>query len=251
MAIPTSRTTFIDYCLRSLGAPVIEINVADEQVSDRVDDSLELFSLFHMDASERVFMTHTFTAQDLANSYITLTPPILSVISVVFPGSGLASNWASGVWQYQADVFADLGFSSGAYKSELSDYVIRMSSLGNLSQTLANLPRIQHVMHAGKLLIDDNWAQFKIGDVLMMECYIALDPETYESVWNDKWLKDYATALIGRQWGQNLQKYQGVELPGGITLNGDAIYTQYDTRIKELEEDLETRYSFPPDFFMG
>jgi hypothetical protein len=106
-------------------------------------------------------------------------------------------------------------------------------------------------MHSNKLFIEDNWEQFKVGDKLMLECYIALDPETYESVWSDKWLKDYATALIGRQWGANLQKFAGVELPGGITLNGDAIYQQYDAMVIKLEEELDSRYTYPIDFFMG
>jgi len=252
MSIPTTRTEFKEYVLRALGAPVIEINVADEQVEDRVDEALLLFSLYHMDAVERVFLTYTLTANDMSNGYLTLSTPVISVINAYYPYGGFnTGNWASGIWQYQADVFADMGFTSTAKSTGLSDYVIRMSNLSLISDVLGNYPRIQHVMHANRLYIDDNWSQFSVGSVILLETYIALDPETHESVWNDKWLKSYATALVGRQWGANIQKFQSIEILGGLSLNGDAIYNQYNDMVKALEEELDNRYSLPIDFFLA
>lgn len=252
MALPTSRTLFKNYCLRALGAPVIQINVADEQIEDRVDEALSLFFLYHMDAVERVFLSHTFTASDITNGYITLATPVMSVLNVYYPESGLSTNnWASGVWQYQSEVFADMGFTSTGRTIGLQDYVIRMSNLSLVSDVLGNYPRIQHVMHANRLYIDDNWAQFSEGSKILMECYIALDPETHESIWSDKWLLEYGTALIGRQWGSVLQKFASVELGAGLVLNGDNIYNQYNERVKELEEELDSRYTYPLDFFMA
>ena len=250
MTLPTTREQYKSYCLRALGAPVIEINVADEQVEDRADEALSLFALYHMDAVERVFLSHTMTQTDLTNGYLTLASPVISVINLYTPSDGINSgNWASHIWQYQADVFADMGFTSTGRTVGLHDYVIRMSNLSMISDVLGNFPRIQHVMHANRLYIDDNWSQFVVGSVVLLECYIALDPETHDHVWQDKWLLEYGTALIGRQWGQNMSKFQSVELIGGLSLNGDAMYEKINSRVQELEEELDNKYSYPVDFY--
>lgn len=250
MAIPNTKATFIDYVLRSLGFPVIEINVAPEQIDDRVDEAMQYFHMFHMDAMDRVFLSHQITADDISNGYITIAEPVVAIINIIWNAGALSTDFASGAWQYQADVFGKLGFKSCSDTS-LSDYVISMTTLSNVDAILGNHPRIQYSMHSNKLYIDGDWSRFSIGDYIVYEAYIQIDPDEHVDVWNDMWLKEYAIALVGRQWGSNLQKFQQVELPGGITLNGDAIYDQYNTRIETLREEMDNKYSYPPDMMIG
>lgn len=251
MAIPTTRTEFKDYCLRKLGYPVIEINVADTQIDDRIDEALQLFQMFHGEAVERVFMTHTLTEQERTQKYITIVEPVISILRVLWAGAGVNSgDFASGLWQYKFDVFSSYGFKGPGY-ADLSGYYISMSHLSDINMTLGNYPRINYKMHSNKLFIDDDWSNFDVGGDFMYEAYVAIDPDTYTNVWNDVWLKDYGTALIGRQWGENLQKFEQVELPGGIILNGTVIYDKFNERIAKLEEDLDNRWSEPADFMVG
>lgn len=253
--IPNSRATFKDYCLRSLGAPVLEINVADEQTEDRIDEALQYYQMFHMDSVDRMVLTHVLTETDITNGYLTLVAPVISVIKVFLDeaNSLTQGDFASDLWQYQSAVFGELGFTStsGSCNYQLSDYAISMQNLSNIDMVLANYPTIRYSMHSNKLFIEDDISRFKVGSNLGYEAYVAINPTAFVSVWNDMWLKSFSIALIGRQWGDNLSKFQQVELPGGITLNGDAIYDKYNTRITELKEEMETTYSFPPDFMIG
>lgn len=250
MSAPTTRLAFKDYCLRKLGHPVIEINVASDQIEDRIDSALQMFQLFHMDAVERVFVAHTVTATDLTNGYLTLETPVISVTRIIF-GAGLGSeNFATDIWQYQYDVFYELGFSKSS-TTGMSDYYVRMSNLGLIEDIIANYPTVHHSMHGNKIFMDDDWSNVTEGSTIIYEAYMALDPLTYTSIWNDMWLKKYATALIGVQWGANLQKFQEVQLPGGIVLNGDAIYNQYHEEMIRLEEELRSTYEYPVDFMIG
>lgn len=251
MAIPTSKITFKDYCLRALGFPVIEINVADEQVDDRIDEAIQYYHLFHMDAVDRMILTHVITDDDLTNKYLTIIEPVMTITRVIWGGSGITTgDFASDQWQYQADIFGSLGFKSCANNS-LSDYAISMSHLSDVGYLLNNMPTVQYSSHSNRLYIDDDWSKFAAGDTIAYEAYVKLDPDTHTDVWNDIWLKDYAIALIGRQWGENLSKFSQVELPGGIILNGDSIYEKYDARIIALKEEMELKYEYPADFVMG
>jgi len=250
---PTSKATFITYCLQSLGSPVIDINVATEQIDDRVDEALQLFQLFHMSSVDRMILTHTITQTDIDNGYLTIPEPVMSITKVFWDGNGtIIGDFASGLWQYQADVFGKLGFtSSGGSSNTLTDYVISMQNLSNINYVLGNNPTIEYSQHSNRLFIHDDLTLLKIDQVLAYEAFVIIDPVVYTDIWNDVWLKDYATALIGRQWGENLSKFQQVELPGGMILNGDSIYDRYNERVKDLKDDLDNRYSFPADFMIG
>lgn len=253
MAIPNTRETFKSYILRSLGSPVIEINVADEQMEDRIDEAIQLYHLFHMDAVDRMILTHTIIQDDIDNKYIEIGEPVMSIINVIWNyGSFTGGDFASGLWQYQADMFNSLGFKSTCSNgSSLSGYAISMQHLANMESIMANKPTVQYSMHSNRLYIDDDWSKFSVGDSIAYEAYVKLDPSVYSDVWNDVWLKEYAIALAGIQWGRNLQKFQQVELPGGIVLNGDEIFNQYNDERIRLKEELELRYEYPPDMDIG
>lgn len=251
MAIPTTRPTFITYCLQALGAPVLEINVAAEQIDDRVDQGIEYFHLFHMDAIDRMILMHTLTQDDIDNGWITIEEPVMSIVQVIWDNIGLTSgDMLSGSWQYQNSIYSQYGFKSTCTSTSLSDYAISKQHLSDLDYLLGNYPTIEYSMHSNRLHIYGEF-DYSVGDIIAYEAFVKLDADTYPNVWNDYWLKEYGTALIGRQWGANLQKFQQVELPGGITLNGDAIYDQYNERVKELETEMDDRWSLPPDFMVG
>lgn len=250
MAIPINKTQFGDYCLRSLGAGVVEINVSPEQIDDRIDEALEYFHMFHIDGLDRVFIPYTVTQTDIDNNFITITEPVLSIINVFSNVGGLTdTNWASGMWQYKYDVFSGLNFGGGT--AGIDSYILSMQYLNTLDVTIGVQPRFQYSPHSNKLYIDHDWTNFNAGDIIAYEAYIVIDPEEFPNVWNDYWLKKYATALIGEQWGKNLQKFENVELPGGITLNGTELQQQYSEKVTQLEEDLELKFVAPPDFFCG
>jgi hypothetical protein len=225
--------------------------VATEQTDDRVDEALQYYQLFHMDAVDRMLLTHTIIQDDIDNGYLTIIEPVMTVTKVIWTGTGITTgDFASDQWQYQANIFGSLGFKS-CTNTSLSDYAISMSHLSDVNYLLNNMPTVQYSSHSNRLYIDDDWSNRAVDEVIAYEAYVKLDPDTHNDVWNDVWLKDYGTALIGRQWGRNLQKFQQVELPGGIILNGDDIFNQYNDEIIRLKEEMELKFEFPPDFSIG
>lgn len=251
MAIPTTRASYITYCLQALGSPVLEINVADEQIDDRVDQGIEYFHLFHMDAVDRMILMHTLTQDDIDNGWITIEEPVMSIVQVIWDHLGFVTgDKMSSSWQYANSMIGGLGFTASCSNVSLSDYAISKQNLSNMDYMLGNYPTIEYSMHSNRLHIYGEF-DYEVGDIIAYEAFVKLDANQYPNVWNDYWLKEYGTALIGRQWGVNLQKFQQVELPGGITLNGDAIYDQYNERVKELETEMDERWSYPADFMVG
>lgn len=243
----STREQFIDYCLRDLGAPVVEINVDPDQVEDRIDDAIEYFRLYHYDGIEKVYLKHQITEEDIVNRYITLPESIYGV-SRVFPiASGTSTSKSIFDLQYQLrlnDLY-DLTSTSVIY------YSMVMSHLALLDLTLNGHPIYRFNRLAQKLYIEESWEMnMPVGTYILVECYRALDPSTVPLVWSDPWLKHYATALIKRQWAANLKKFSGMQLPGGIIIDGNAMYVEAIQEIKDLEEDMLNK-SAPLEFFLG
>jgi hypothetical protein len=242
-----TRAQFIDYCLRSLGAPVIEINVDIDQVEDRIDDAVEYFRQYHYDGIEKLYLKHIITAEDLANKYIVL-PETIYGITKVFPiASGTSTTKSIFDLQYQLrlnDLY-DLTSTSIIYYSQV------MSHMALLDFMLNGKPLYRFNRLSQKLYLDISWGDtLVVGSYILLECYRALDPCEVEKVWSDIWLKHYATALIKKQWGSNLKKFDGMQLPGGITINGKTIWNEASDEIKELENELMSKSS-PLEFFVG
>lgn len=252
MGQPSSRQTLKDYCLRRLGYPVIRINVDDEQVEDRVDDALQFFAEYHFDGVERMFFPYIVTSQDIANKYISTTDLSSSIISVirVLPFSetgGSATNMFSA--KYQMHLNDEFGLRSGSYN--LSYYEIAQQYISLVQQYLEPEKSFTFSRVTNKLRIDTNWEDIEVGSYLMIEAYEILNPETYTEIYNDRLLKEYVTALIKRQWGQNLSKFSGVALPGGMQFDGVKISDDAQTMIDKIEEQVQMKYELPPDFFVG
>ncbi len=247
MAI-TTRQGLIDYCLRRLGAPVTEINVDDDQISDRIDDAIEFFQEYHFDGVEKVFLKHTITQDDINNEYIAVADPVISVLRVLpIPNFNAFQT----------------GFFNEEYQMRLADLEnFQSSTMINWAMSQTNFSLVEHLFSVqptllfnrkqNKMFLETDWAnKFSVGTILIVEAYRALDPTTYAEVYNDMFIKKYATALIKQQWGSNLKKFTGVTLPGGISLDGQTIFSEASEEITKIEEEMNMKYELPPDGYIG
>jgi len=251
MANPSTRQGLIDYCKRRLGDPVVEINVDEDQLEDRVDEALQYYQEYHSDATLRTYLKHQVTSADIANEYITLDSNI-TYVSKLFP---LASNFNQGrnffdiKYQMMLNDMASLIHFAGdlAYYEQMQQY------LSLLDMKLNGHPQVQFSRRENRLYIFGDFADGDIiaGDYVVAEVYKILDPETNTSIYNDMWLKEYTTALIKQQWGANLIKFEGMQLPGGVMLNGRQLFDDATTDIDRLREAIRLEHEMPSDFFVG
>ena len=251
MANPNSRQSLIDYCKRRLGEPVVEINVDEDQLEDRVDEALQYYQEFHSDATIRTYLKHQITDDDVSNEYVPIDPSILFV-SKLFP---LSSNFNQGrnffdiKYQMMLNDMADLTHFAGdlAYYEQMQQY------LALLDMKLNGYPLVNYARRQNRLYIFGDFADkdIKVGDYIVAEVYKMINPAEFSAVYNDMWLKEYTTALIKQQWGQNLIKFEGMQLPGGVTINGRQIYDDATTEIEKLRESIRIEHELPPDFFVG
>jgi len=250
MAI-TSRDEFIDYIKRSLGDPVIEINVEEQQMEDRVDEALAYWREFHSDAVHRTYIKHQMTAADISNEYITLQSDALHVIKMFSVGSSTSSarNFFDIKYQMHLNDIADIH----TYIGDLAYYEQMQQYLSLLDQRLTGSPQVNFARRQNRLYIrgDIEDKDIQEGDYIVLEAYVYIDETTFNQVWEDIWLKEYAVALVKRQWGSNLMKFEGMQLPGGVQINGRQIYEDAVNEIAQLRERIRLEYELPADFFVG
>lgn len=248
MAIPNSRQTLIDYCLRNLGEPVLEVNVSEEQIEDRIDEALQFYQEYHSDAIYPVFHKHQITATDVENEYVDI-PNAITVVTRIFSIAehGTSSNMFSAKYQLFLNDIFDLRFAGS-----ISNYVQTMQYLETLDMIFNGEQQIRYNRHMNRLYIDTEWGtSLKEGDYIIVEAYRIVDPTMFSDVYNDMFLKRYATALIKRNWGQNLSKFDGMQLPGGVQINAQRILDEANAEIKEIEEQMQLKYEYPPAMFVG
>ena len=251
MAVVSSRQGLIDHALRRLGYPVIEINVDDDQVEDRVDDALQYYQEFHSDAVRHTFTSIQFTADDLTNGYLTLDSDILFVVRALPLTQSYAASRSFFDVKYQ--LMLNVMAQMGAYIGDLAYYEQMQQYVSLLDRQLSGQPIVNFRRHQNRLTwhSDMNDNDIRAGDYVVLECYRTIDPEAFTAVYNDRFLKDYTTQLIKQQWGANLIKFEGMQLPGGVTLNGRQIYDDATAEIERLKETMRLEYEFPADFFVG
>ena len=324
MAAPNSKATLTDHCLRALGYPVIEINVDDDQVEDRIDEALQFYQHYHSDAVEKVYLKHKvtnseieFTAAsngtfvkgeiitggtsgassviesvtsttkirynaltdfskvfavgdvvtggtsgatgtikasgitigDIENGYIT-TPELVQDVLDVFPieEATTSTNMFDIKYQMHLNDIYSLGFLGS-----LSEYVMTQQWLSLLDMVIDDSTKhLSFDKHKDQLRIDMDWnKEVDRDDYLIVECNRVIDPDTYTEVYNDYFLKRYATALIKRQWGTNLLKFEGMQMPGGVTFNGRQLFDDANEEILKLEEECRLNWEQPVDFYTG
>lgn len=246
MANPSSRKDLKVYCLRRLGFPVIEINIDEEQMEDRVDDALQFYRDWHYDGTERTYLKHQITAEDKTNQYVPVPANINSITRVLGIGNGLQTNNLFNL-RYQIHLNEVYDWSS----SRLQNYVMSMERIALLDEILTGKQMIRFSRHTDKMYIDMDWERVAVGEYIIIECYRVLDPDVHGSVWDDWWLKRYTTALFKLQWGENLSKYTGMQLPGGMTFNGDRLISEAREEIDKLEVEIRENYSLPPMDMIG
>ena len=257
MAIPSTKATLKSYCLRALGHGVIDINVSDDQVDDRLDEALQYFAEYHYDGVERMLLKHQITSADItrgtSDASTTATDVVDSSVTATWTeGKGYIPIPAAVLSVVQVFPFSDTTTANMfdlRYQLRLNDlYDFSSTSIMHYEMTLQHLDFLEHVLvgevpirfnqHQQRLYLDMDWNNDVTADeYIVIDCYRKLDPTTYTDVYNDMYLKRYATSLIKKQWGANLSKFNGVAMLGGVTMNGEQIYTQAIEEITRLEED--------------
>jgi hypothetical protein len=318
MARPTTRAQFKDYCLRRLGWPVIQINVDDDQVEDRIDDALQFFHDYHFDGCEKLFMKHQITQADIDRRWIYCPDAVIFVTGVLpFDDSNSSINMFD--LRYQLRLHDLYDFTSVSYVS----YEITMQHIRTLNLLFSGTPQFRFNRHQNRVMLDIDWSRdVKPGEYVIIECYRKLDPDTVtltgtltgttssntvtgtstifdqeviendfitlsdgqevqirkinspteieivnglsanisgvtatksgvSDVWDDRFLKQYATAKIKYQWGSNLSKFAGIQMPGGVTLDGPRIMEEAQREIDKIEEEMQSYNVLPNDFMMG
>ena len=271
MAIPTTKATFKNYCLRALGFGVIDINVSDDQVDDRIDEALQYFAQYHYDGIEKMYLKYQVTEDDItraaSNTTTTATDTIDSTITASFgEGNGfipMPSSVVSVIQIFPFDNSSTNNMFDIRYQLRLNDlydfsstsiihYEMTMQQLDHLSHILVGEKPVRFNQHQNRLYIDMDWSHdITAGEYLIIECYRKIDPASYSDIFDDIYLKRYATALIKRQWGANLSKFNGVAMLGGVTMNGETIYSQAIEELNRLEEQIQLSFETPIDYMVG
>ena len=281
MAQPASRSDFKNYCLRQLGAPVLEINVADEQIDDIIDDALQYFHERHFDGVMRTYLKYQVTQDDIdrgkgpgqsgvtgittttatstidgatmqfdweENSNYLQVPPSVIGVEKVFHFDG-SQSMSSGMFSIKYQLFLNDIYFWGAM--EMLTYNMTRTYLSDLEFALTTQKQFRFNQRMDRLYLDISWGEVTPGDYLVIDCFRTLDPNDYTRVWNDSFLKKYTTALLKKQWGQNLIKFQGVKLPGGVELNGREIYEDGVKELEIIREMMSNTYELPPLDMIG
>ena len=271
MATPNTKDALKEHCLRSLGKPVIDINVDDDQVDDRIDDALQYFAQYHYDGVERMYLKHKITQAEIdraaTNTSVTATDVIDNSITAAWlEGNGFIPVPDSVLSVVKVFDFTDKNTTNMfdvRYQLRLNDlYDFSSESIIHYEMTMQHLDFLDHILvgekpirfnqHQNRLYIDMDWSQdVNVDDFIIIECYRKLDPTTYTDIFNDIYLKRYATALIKRQWGSNLSKFEGVQMLGGVTLNGAKLFEEAQADIEKLEEQIQLAYELPPNYMIG
>ena len=277
MAQPASRSDLINYCKRQLGAPVLEINIADEQVDDLVDDALQYFHERHFDGVVQTYLKYKITQDDInrgrgtnlagivetseettivgtattfnytENSNYIQVPPSIIGINKIFRFDN--STISGGMFSLKYQLFLnDLYFFNSM---EMLSYAMTKTYLSDIDFLLNTEKQIRFNQRQDRLYLDVDWGNLETGEFIVLDCWRLLDPDDFTRVYNDSFLKRYLTALMKRQWGQNLIKFQGVKLPGGIELNGRQIYDDAEKDLEIIREQMSNTYELPPLDMIG
>ena len=270
MATPATRETLKQYALRALGKPVIEINADDDQLEDRLDEALQFYAQYHYDGIRRTYLKYQVTSEDKARlqaslgstetatknsvsstwyegSNFLVVPETVIGVTNIFPFSDKASmNMFDVRYQLRLNDLYDFASTS------IINYDMVLRHLDFLDQILVGMKPIRYQQHDNRLYVDMDWTNdLQENEYLIIECYRKLDPDSFPNVYNDIWLKRYVTAQIKRQWGSNLSKFNGVTMIGGVTLNGEKLFTDAQTEIEKLEKEIRDSYEISPTFMMG
>jgi len=238
---PASREEFKQFCLRRLGAPLLEINVADEQIEDCIEIAFSYYYDYHYDATEKIYLAHQVTDQDKINKYIQIPDEIIGVTSILDVGDSYSTNNLFNL-RYQISLNDLYSFNTGPF----APYYMAFQNVALAEELFVGKQSLRFNRHINKLYIDMSWdTKVKTGEYIIIEGYKRIDPDTYTDMYNDRWLQRYCTAQIKKQWGENLKKFEGISMPGGITFNGQKIWDEALDELNQLETEMISSYSLP------
>lgn len=245
MSVPNTRESFKYYCLRRLGLEVVNVNVSDNQVEDRIDEALLMWQDFNSDATFRQLYKYQVQGTDVTNQYIILPPNIIGAVGIYNVGDGMSMNNIFDI-RYQISLNDLYTLTSVS----MVPYYMAFQHIELLEQLLVGLKPIRYNRIANTLYIDMDWSTL-VGNYFLVDSYATVDPATYPKVWADRMLQRYATVLIKEQWGSNLKKFGNMQMPGGITFNGQAIYDEAIKERADVEDQMRRIYEKPPEPFFG
>ena len=271
MAIPSTKATLKTYCLRALGYGVIDINVSDDQVDDRLDEALQYFAQYHYDGIERMYLKHKITQTEIdrakTDASVTATDKVDSSITADWlEGKGyipIPDTVVSVIQEFPFDDSSTNNMFDIRYQMRLNDlYDFSSTSIIQYQMTMQHIDYLSHILtgevpirfnqHQNRLYLDMDWSNDVSADeYIIIECYRKLDPTTWTDIYDDIYLKRYATTLIKRQWGANLSKFNGVQMLGGVTMNGADIFSQAQEELQRLEEQIQLSFETPIDYMVG
>ena len=240
MATPTTKAELKEYCLRRLGKPVIEINIDDDQMDDRIDEAILFYQDYHFDGTLKTFLKHQVTETDKTNEYITVGNDYIGIINVFDIGDATSTNNLFNVrYQIALNDLYDLS------RYDLVPYFMNFQNIRFIEEMLVGKQPLRYNRHQNRLHIDMDWGKVTTDDYIIAEGYQKINPDTYTDVYNDRWLQRYVTCLFKVQWGSNLTKFTGMQLPGGVQFNGEQILQQGLDEKQRLEDEMISSYSLP------
>lgn len=267
MSVVTSREELKDYCLRRLGKPLLEINVAEEQIDDCIDDTIQLWNERCYDGYERLYLKYQVTQDDKDRYNFNTDTQVSDGLNFQESLGGwlqVPENiiGVHKVWRLDRSRFIDIfgyGFAYhffldngyNFYSHDLIYYSMTYQYLETLDWVLNNEKPIRYNKTKNRLYIDTDWNEISTDTFFIIECFAALDPEDYKKIYNERFVKHYATALIKRQWGSNLRKFVNISMPGGVQYNADAIYQDAIEELRELKDEMKTTWELPPLDMVG
>lgn len=254
MAQPTTRQEFINYCLRRLGWPVIEINVEEGQLNDRVDDAMAKFFDYHFDGSEDRYLAVMISDQDVANGYITLLDSVFAVMKILPTGPSVSAGGNStGLFDVQYQFYLnDFYGQNNIIGNGMSDLTYAKQFLSTIQRQLTPITSYNFNRKTNRIFFNESLTSIRSkSSVLVFKVLVQLSEDDYTDIWSDEFLKDYTTALIKRQWGEQLKKFGNLNLPSGITINGQEIYAEANEEVLRLETKLINDLTLPMDFLIG
>lgn len=233
MAQPVNREEFKEYCLRKIGAPVIEINISEEQIEDRIDEAISFYRDYHYDGSQLVYLKHQLTEQELEQGYIEVPNRLLGVTRIF----DLSSSISTGAGIFNVSYQFVLHNLEDITKYDVTNYYMALQHLEFIQEILVGKPLIRYNRRVNKLFIDIRKNVLAPGTFIIVEAYDIIDENEYSDFWQDRWLQNYATVLIKEQWGSNITKFDGVQLIGGVTFNGQQILNDAREERRTMEEN--------------
>lgn len=290
MSKPSSRQELVNYALRQLGAPVLEINIADEQIDDVLDDTIQHFQERHYNGVIRTYLKYEITEHDIkrGSEYNPFVNAGVSTASVTYPGDSAPTtaqfvensnyipipDWVIGVERVMAPraatgggggafpglgilgpgaspYYSQIGGLGGFYGGGMLDYYLAKHWYETYDWLFNPETMIRFNQRMDRLYLDINWSSLSGGEVIVIDCYRALDPNDFIKIYNDSWVKKYLVAALKKQWGQNLIKFRGTKLPGGIEMNGREIYDEGVKELDIIKQDMSSTYELPPLDLIG